>query len=170
MIKWTICFIRRGNEFLLLNRAYEPGMGRWNGVGGKIEVGETPLESVIRETNEETGILLTNPKYTGQVTWFKNGEKTGMHCFIADVNDNYDYATPIEVKEGILSWKSSDWIFHSRNKGVLPHLQAFLPIMLEDSKTYEHLCTFENDVLVKHEVFELFEDDELQAVEGLYKY
>ncbi|OUQ90084.1 hypothetical protein B5G50_02720 [Brevibacillus brevis] len=155
MIRWTICFIKRGNDFLLLNRAKDPGMGRWNGVGGKIEAEETALESVIRETKEETGILLEHPRYSGQVTWFKNGEKTGMHCFIAEVSGMYDYPTPLEVREGILSWKNIEWIFHPQNKGVLPHLQAFLPVMLKDSTPFEHLCTFENGILVKHEVLEL---------------
>ncbi len=36
MYKYTICFIRKGNKILLLNRNKKPNMGMWNGVGGKI--------------------------------------------------------------------------------------------------------------------------------------
>jgi 8-oxo-dGTP diphosphatase len=31
--------------------------GKWNGIGGHIEVGETPLEAMKREFNEEAGVL-----------------------------------------------------------------------------------------------------------------
>ncbi|SCB68392.1 Uncharacterized protein BWGO95_02532 [Bacillus mycoides] len=31
----------------MLNREYDPVKGLWNGVGGKIEKGETPLENAI---------------------------------------------------------------------------------------------------------------------------
>jgi 8-oxo-dGTP diphosphatase len=58
MLKYTICFIKRKDEILLLNRNKKPNMGLWNGVGGKIETGETPFEGIIRETWEETGLLL----------------------------------------------------------------------------------------------------------------
>ncbi len=54
MYKHTLCFIKRNEEILMLNREYDPVKGLWNGVGGKIEKGETPLENAIRE------IMLTN--------------------------------------------------------------------------------------------------------------
>ena len=40
------------NEFLLLNYP----QGHWDFVKGKVEGGETPYETAIRETKEETGI------------------------------------------------------------------------------------------------------------------
>ena len=59
---YTLCLIRQDDHFLLLNRQKQPAMGMWNGVGGKIEPGETPTAAVIRETFEETGIALcTSP-------------------------------------------------------------------------------------------------------------
>jgi len=44
----------------MLNREYAPTQGLWNGVGGKIEGEESPLECVIREVKEETGIEINN--------------------------------------------------------------------------------------------------------------
>ncbi|WP_237522584.1 NUDIX domain-containing protein, partial [Bacillus cereus] len=53
MYKHTLCFIKRNEEILMLNRKYDPVKGLWNGVGGKVEKGETPLENAIREIKEE---------------------------------------------------------------------------------------------------------------------
>lgn len=57
----SICFIEWRQEFLLLKRAgasYEGG--RWTAApGGKLELGETPLQAVLREVEEETGIVLS---------------------------------------------------------------------------------------------------------------
>lgn len=54
MLKYTICFIKRADNILLLNREKPGWMGSWNGVGGKIETGETPIECILREIYEET--------------------------------------------------------------------------------------------------------------------
>lgn len=58
MFKYTVCFVKKNNELLMLNREKEkaPIMGVWNGVGGKIEKGETPDMGAQREVFEETGI------------------------------------------------------------------------------------------------------------------
>ncbi|MDT2194339.1 NUDIX domain-containing protein [Paenibacillus larvae] len=40
MITYNICFIRRGDQILLLNRQKSSWMGAWNGIGGKIEQGK----------------------------------------------------------------------------------------------------------------------------------
>ncbi len=45
-ILFTLCFCLAGDKVLMLQRAKEPNLGKWNGVGGKIEPGETPRESV----------------------------------------------------------------------------------------------------------------------------
>ena len=37
MYKHTLCFIKRNEEILMLNREHDPVKGLWNGVGGKID-------------------------------------------------------------------------------------------------------------------------------------
>jgi 8-oxo-dGTP diphosphatase len=48
-------------EHLLLLRAKAPNQGNWSPIGGKLETGagESPHECAVRETLEETGLVLT---------------------------------------------------------------------------------------------------------------
>ena len=55
-------FNRDYSKLLLIKRNKKPYKGCWNGIGGKIENDETPLEAAKRECMEETGISINNPK------------------------------------------------------------------------------------------------------------
>jgi len=119
MLEYTICFIRRGDEMLMLNRDRNVWMGRWNGVGGRLQPGESPTQCALREVAEETGILLDSVLYKGIVTWTVDGEpRGGMYAFVADVGSDFTYETPIGTREGILDWKATKWIMHPDNMGV----------------------------------------------------
>lgn len=39
--------------------------GKWNGLGGKFEAGETPEDCIIREVYEESGLTIRNPRMCG---------------------------------------------------------------------------------------------------------
>jgi 8-oxo-dGTP diphosphatase len=163
MLKYTICFIKRRNQILMLNRNAEPGMGKWNGVGGKIEAGETPYESVIRETLEETDIQVEEIRYSGAVTWISEHENSGMYAFIAEVPDSFEYLTPRGTVEGILAWKNIDWITNEKNQGVLHHVNHFLLDMLGSNvdSPCEYRFVFNRGQIIKCDKFDL--TDELRA-------
>lgn len=50
-----------GDQVLLIQRAYAPFMGQWTFPGGRMELGETPLECVTRELFEETRLIVADP-------------------------------------------------------------------------------------------------------------
>lgn len=147
MLKYTICFIKRGNEILMLNRESSSWMGMWNGVGGKLEKGETPRQCILREIKEETGISLSDVEYKGNVIWGADGSYSGgMYAFIARLPDTYEYHTPVKMEEGILDWKKIDWLLHKENMGVA-NLKYFLHTMLSDPGVYDHKFMYDgNDV------------------------
>ena len=55
--------ITRNNQVLLIRRKNVHGSGTWSTPGGHLDFGETPEECAIRETQEEVGIEITNPRF-----------------------------------------------------------------------------------------------------------
>ena len=47
---------RRAEHLLLIKRGTAPGLGQWSLPGGRVELGETMAEAVLRELAEEAGI------------------------------------------------------------------------------------------------------------------
>lgn len=58
MVKFlNLVFCLRENRHVLLGMKKRGfGKGKWNGFGGKVEQGETMVESAVRELKEEAGI------------------------------------------------------------------------------------------------------------------
>ena len=59
MINSTLCYLERGDAYLMLHRVKKKGdlnHDKWIGVGGKFEDGESPEDCMFREVNEETGL------------------------------------------------------------------------------------------------------------------
>ena len=57
----TLCYIEQDGKYLMLYRNKKENdinEGKWIGVGGRFEEGETPEECVLREVQEETGLTL----------------------------------------------------------------------------------------------------------------
>lgn len=156
MHKYTLAFLKRGNEILLINRHKAPWLGSWNGVGGKIDKDEQIFDSMIREIKEETDISLTHKqlKYCGTVTWDAfDAQGTGLYLFIADVGD-CQLETPIATDEGILDWKTLDWINDKNNTGIAHNIPYFLNHAIHSTKIHEYYCKFEGDRLIEVKIIE----------------
>ena len=62
MKQTTLCYLERGDEYLMLHRTKkenDENRDKWIGVGGHFEADESPEECLIREVKEETGYTLT---------------------------------------------------------------------------------------------------------------
>ena len=97
----VLSILKSGDKYLLLKRGKEPNFGLYSPVGGKIDAHESPKYAVIRETMEEAGIQITNPKFCGTIVE-TSPTKYNWICFVyfSDV----EYSKPIECKEGTLEW------------------------------------------------------------------
>ena len=70
MKKTTLCYIENNGRYLMLYRNRkpdDPNEGKWLGIGGKIETGESPDECNLREVLEETGLRLRSAVFHGVI-------------------------------------------------------------------------------------------------------
>ncbi|MDY0278167.1 MAG: 8-oxo-dGTP diphosphatase [Acholeplasma sp.] len=151
MYRYTLAFIKRNDEVLMINRNKSPWMGSWNGVGGKFNSGETPLECIKREVYEETDIVVDDSMIIdkGFVTWNNDANDEGLYLYLIHVSDDFVYQTPRKTIEGILDWKKISWISSFDNYGVCDNIPYFLNDVINDEKRYNHYCEFEGKVLVQ---------------------
>ena len=84
MKQTTLAYVKRGDATLLLYRnrkENDENAGKWIGVGGKLEFGESPEECMCREVKEETGLTPTLYRYRGIVTFVSGEYCEYMHLF-----------------------------------------------------------------------------------------
>ncbi|MCI2172457.1 NUDIX hydrolase [Schleiferilactobacillus perolens] len=138
--KYTLALITDGRQILMLNRFKPPYPGLWNGIGGKVETGETPLAAGCREIMEETTI--TADEYTmaqlGVIDWYVNGEfRDGIYLFRALLHTPISHSRyPQWMREGILQPYRADWLTRSDNTGVVPDVQRIIPEILAADQLY----------------------------------
>ncbi len=104
MKKVNICYIfNNKNEVLLQHKSRGFGKGKWNGPGGKAELGETIEESVHREVFEETGLILNKIKQIAYFEYiFEEKQDWNMEAYAFSC---YDYSgKPEDRGEGELKW------------------------------------------------------------------
>lgn len=81
------------------------GIGKWNGVGGKVQEKETIEEAAIRETEEEIGVV-TNIEHLESVGsikfYFNNKPEWNQHMHIFLIREWYK--DPIESEEMKPKW------------------------------------------------------------------
>lgn len=106
----TLCYIEKDNKYLMLKRIKKKediNKGKWIGVGGHFEEGESPEECICREVLEETGLTLTSYKARGILTFVQN--KTFTEYIWLFTADEFE-GELIECNEGILEWIDKDKI------------------------------------------------------------
>ena len=104
MINSTLCYLERGDEYLMLHRVkkvHDMNHDKWIGVGGKFEEGESREGCILRGALEGTGLTLTECRYRGLVTFVSYLYPTEyMHLFTA----NRWTGQPHPCDEGELAW------------------------------------------------------------------
>jgi len=101
----TLCYVFNGNKVLMINRNKRKDdmhLGKWNGLGGKFNPGETPEECVIREVYEESGLLIKNPVLRGFLTFPAFDDEEDWYVFVFTANEFSGHLT--ESYEGELEW------------------------------------------------------------------
>ena len=101
----TLCYIRRENCYLMLHRIkkqQDENAGKWIGIGGHLEDGESPEECVLREIGEETGLSVTGLRLRGILTFIL--PDWGNEMTFLYTADAADAVEPHPCPEGELRW------------------------------------------------------------------
>ena len=104
MILATLCYVKYNGKTLMVHRnkkANDIHEGKWNGLGGKFETGETPEECVLREIFEESGLSIQNPKLCG-LLMFPKFRGNDWYVFVFTANEFSGKL--IDSPEGNLEW------------------------------------------------------------------
>ena len=68
----SLCYLEKDGKYLMLHRVKkdnDENTGKWIGVGGKFEEGESPEECAAREIYEETGLTANKLVYRAVITF-----------------------------------------------------------------------------------------------------
>ena len=106
--------------------------GKFNGIGGKIEPHETPLEAIIRETEEESGLIVKDWIDFCAIDGFDGAGDFVVH-FFAGITD---------IHKAIDKTEEKLYIELVNNLSVCPtvdNLQWLIPMALNSFKNNEYL-------------------------------
>ncbi|RMF40669.1 MAG: 8-oxo-dGTP diphosphatase [Anaerolineae bacterium] len=101
----TLCYLRANEHTLMLHRikkANDMHQGKWNGLGGKLEPGESPEECVIREVYEESGLRIQHPRLHGVITFPAFDALDDWYVFVFTATQFE--GSLIDSREGVLRW------------------------------------------------------------------
>jgi 8-oxo-dGTP diphosphatase len=145
----TLCYVRKDGRTLMIHRIKKENdihKGKWNGLGGKFEPGESPEDCVVREVREESGLIIKNPVMKGFLSFpnFAHCEDWFAFVFVA-----CEYEGDLrEPSEGYLSWIPDDELL---KLSLWEGDHIFLP-WLDHPGFFSAKFTYENGHLKDHEV------------------
>lgn len=114
VIPAVLVYLRRSEKTLMIHRGVKGRVdyhhGKWNGLGGKCEADESPLDAACREVREESGVSLSPsqlvPLGVLQFPNFKphRNEDWIVFVFSGELNEEQMSALLTESHEGSLHW------------------------------------------------------------------
>ena len=132
-----------GERVLMVHRIARLGdeqLGKYNGLGGKVEPGEDVVAGMKRELREEAAIEVDAMRLRGTVSWpgfGRHGEDHFGFIFVVDAWHPITDAIPDANEEGPLTWERVDSL------DELPMWEGdryFLPLVFDPEVTQFHGC------------------------------
>ena len=145
MEKTTLCYIEKDNCYLMLyrnKRKVDINKGKWIGVGGHLENGETRDECAVREVYEETGLTLNSFKFRVAIVFYIDDIIEISYLYTSN-----DFSGILkECDEGILKWIPKDEVLD------LPLWEAdpiFLKKLMNNDDFFKLELHYEKNKLIK---------------------
>jgi len=116
----VLCYIFKEGQVLLINKKRGLGKGKVNAPGGRIDPGETPVQTAVRELQEEVGLTPLEPYEVGRLSFvFTNGYSLKGHVFFAhefegeliETDEAEPFWVPVEeIPYGRMWEDDADWL------------------------------------------------------------
>lgn len=148
----TLCYVKDKNNktTLMIHRTKKSNdyhKGKWNGLGGKLDPGESPEDCVIREVREESGLTIINPHLHGFITFPLFDGVDDWYVFIYTA-DEYS-GSLIDSNEGRLGWIPDDKLF---DLNLWDGDKIFIEWLFRD-EFFSAKFTYENKKYISHQVY-----------------
>ncbi len=144
----TLCYLKQTGKTLMLHRvkkANDVHAGKWNGLGGKLEPGESPEQCVIREVREEAGLEIIRPRYHGLLIF---ADFAGEDWFVWVFTAEEFSGDLIESNEGHLKWIPDEEV---TSLNLWPSDQIFMP-WLKTGNIFSARFQYHGEEMFGHEV------------------
>lgn len=145
----TLLFLLKDDELLLAMKKRGFGAGLWNGVGGKIELGETIEQAMIRECQEEIGVTPTQFARVGQIDFYGGSSSEPWHLQIYIYISAAWRGEPSETDEMAPKWYKFANIPYNN---MWDDDKYWLPEMLRGSMVDGTFYFNENNIVIKHDL------------------
>ncbi len=162
LIPAVLIYVKRGDSVLMIHRVGKDGSaragdfhsGKWNGLGGKFEAGESPWAAARRELMEESGLSISERDFRClgvlQFPDFKPAKSEDWLCyvFVAALNPSEPAPLLHETSEGSLHWVPSGELL---DLNIWSGDRHFIPLVLRE-EPFLGTIWYENGEAVRHEL------------------
>lgn len=146
----TLCYIEKDGAYLMMHRVKKQNdlnRDKWVGIGGKLEIGESPFDCAYREIKEETGVCPIGLKYRGIIKFVSDIYGTEyMHLFTAE---GYEGEINYDCNEGVLEWVEKEKV---TQLAVWQGDKIFLELLDLEERFFYLTLIYEGETLIDHEL------------------
>lgn len=143
----TLCYLEQDGKYLMMHRVkkdHDINEGKWIGVGGHFEEGESPEECLLREVKEETGYTLTSWRFRGLVTFTADNTPTEYMCLYTA--DGFEGVPLEECREGVLKWVPKEEV---PDLNLWEGDKVFLKLLTEEAPFFSLKLSYVHDCLTE---------------------
>lgn len=153
LLETNLVFLVCGSEILLALKKRGFGVGRWNGVGGKVDPGETNQESAIRETQEEIGVVALNLRKVAELDFYFPTVPIDKHFnrkVVVYICTDW-IGEPVETEEMAPQWYIVNDLPFAK---MWQADKLYLPLVLSGKKLCGEFALAENGDVMEHVIHE----------------
>jgi 8-oxo-dGTP diphosphatase len=159
LIPAVLVYLRQGSRTLMIHKKQAGSIhqGKWNGIGGKMEVDESPLGAALREVREESGCVLDSSRLKAlgvlQFPGFKaeKSEDWLVYVFTGEMAEEEAREVRKLCDEGELHWVETRELLGLK---LWPGDRHFLPY-IERREPFWGTLWYRDGEVVRHEMTKL---------------